>query len=216
MSQVWRGFYTRQRPQRHAHVQTDRIQDRSHKPVKRELARLPMVKVGAARTVHYPESTRAVLCGCGTQLAHASTDDTAERHATKHSQRSTTSRHPGPRGCPKTDQGHAAARTHGQTAQRTLAVGPRGCPRTDQGHAASRTHGQTANRRRSGHSEAKLRRRPSIQVGCQELRPRAAELVHKGGRVDGVLLHDAHKLRVETERQVAREHVQLLTHRLVL
>ena len=71
-------------------------------------------------------------------------------------------------------------------------------------------------RRRSGHSEAKLRRRPSIQVGCHELRPRAAELVHKGGRVDGELLHDAHKLRVETERQVAREHVKLLTHRLVL
>ena len=156
-------------------------------------------------------TTRAVLCDCGTQPRTR-----FDRRHSGATHRSTTSS-PSARGwgCPKTDQGHAAARTH--TDRRRSASGHSPSAR---GGALGPTKGTQplahTDRRRSGHSEAKLRRRPSIQVGCHELRPRAAELVHKGGRVDGELLHDAHKLRVETERQVAREHVKLLTHRLVL
>ena len=130
-----------------------------------------------------PEDRRPLGQSCATvarSLAHASTDDTAERH------------------------------TEAQLLRH----------RPEAGGARRPTKGTQplahTDRRRSGHSEAKLGRWPSIQVGGHELRPRAAELVHKGGRVDGELLHDAHKLRVETERQVAREHVKLLTHRLVL
>ena len=198
MSQVWRGFTPdTHRAQRSAGVTTGpgKTPGQKHSRLRETQA----AKGGCPRTVPLGQSCATVA----RSLAHASTDDTAERHHIRNIYtEAQLLRHRPVRGwgCPKTDQGHAAARTHGQTAQRqrTLAVGPRGCPRTDQGHAASRTHGQTANRRRSGHSEAKLRRRPSIQVGCQELGPRAAELVHKGGRVDGVLLHDAHKLRVET------------------
>ena len=85
---------------------------RSHKPVKRELARLPMVKVGAARTVHYPESTRAVLCGCGTQPR--------TRFDRRHSgaTRIKTQKHnfspSGPEGVPE-DRPRARSRSHTRT-----------------------------------------------------------------------------------------------------
>ena len=162
---------------------------------------------------------RAVLCDCGTHgLAHphASTDDTAERHHISYTQKHNFFAI-GP--C---EAGGARRPTKGtqplaHTDRRRSASGHSPSAR---GGALGPTKGTQplahTDRRRSGHSEAKLGRRPSIQVGGQELRPRAAELVHKACRVDGELLHDAHKLRVETERQVAREHVKLLTHRLVL
>lgn len=191
MSQVWRGF----------HIDPEAPQNRG----------LPNAQ-GCQRWV--PEDRRPLLGqSCATvarSLAHASTDDTAERHTEaqllRHRPEAGGARRPtkGTQPLAHTDRRRSAS-GHSPSA-RGGALGP-----TKGTQPLAHT-----DRRCSGHSEAKLGRRPSIQVGGQELRPRAAELVHKGGRVDGELLHDAHKLRVETERQVAREHVKLLTHRLVL
>jgi len=169
---------------------------------------------GCQRWVPEDRSTRAVLCDCGTQPR--TRIDRRHSRATSYTQKHNFFAI-GP--C---EAGGARRPTKGtqplaHTDRRRSASGHSPSAR---GGALGPTKGTQplahTDRRRSGHSEAKLGRRPSIQVGGQELRPRAAELVHKGGRVDGELLHDAHKLRVETERQVAREHVKLLTHRLVL
>lgn len=211
MSKVWRGFTPDTHPvQTFDHELYTLIAEHPRsQPARQD----PGSNAGCQRWVPDDRSTRAVLWACATvarSLAHASTDDTAERHTEaqllRHRPEAGGARRPlkGTQPLAHTDRRRSAS-GHSPSA-RGGALGP-----TKGTQPLAHT-----DRRCSGHSEAKLGRWPSIQVGGQELRPRAAELVHKGGRVDGELLHDAHKLRVETERQVAREHVKLLTHRLVL